>query len=129
MHVSPVSAKRLRIAQPTPAYARFKNELQFRESAGDVQSLIRCLGNLARVAGDLGEVNEALEFGRRALKTAEELGDVEQSARSLIGIAAVHQKCEELSDALGCYRRALELATSAGNKELEAAAVANIGTI
>jgi tetratricopeptide (TPR) repeat protein len=73
----------------------------------EVESIAR--GNIGNVYRIKGELDNALEYHRKALKLDEELGIKEGIAAALGNIGNVYQNKGELDNALGYYGKALKL--------------------
>ncbi|NOR78455.1 MAG: tetratricopeptide repeat protein [Methanophagales archaeon] len=93
----------------------------------EVESIAR--GNIGNVYRIKGELDNALEYHRKALKLDEELGIKEGIAAALGNIGNVYQIKGELDNALGYYEKALKLDEELGSKEGIAIALGNIGNL
>ncbi|MBL4668756.1 MAG: tetratricopeptide repeat protein [Flavobacteriales bacterium] len=91
--------------------------------------LATSLNNIGYVYKQQNNLNKALEFYNKSLKTREEIGDKPGIANSLNNIGSLYDNLGKIEKALEHYDRSLKIQEAIGDKKNAAISLINIGSL
>jgi len=107
----------LALGDPERARALYEEALDLAQGSADhVFCVFDSLRGLCAVYQELGQLDRAMEYGKRALAIAPQLKDEGYISQGWERLGLVHQLLGQYERALECYERALEIALRIGNR-------------
>lgn len=107
----------------------FEEVIRRSEAVGQPLYASNAYNNLGLLSGNRGEMEQALEYHRKALEVRGRMSDEMGLAASHNNIGIIHENTGDYASAERHYRQALELASKTGFWEVETAVLANLGQL
>jgi tetratricopeptide (TPR) repeat protein len=114
---------------PAVALPLFEKVLTTYHAANDRHGEAMLLGYIAICHRGLGNLNQALELGKRALAMKEELGDRLEAGKTHNQLGLIYWDMADYPSAMEHLEQAIDIGRSLGDVELEGSAVNNLGLV
>ncbi len=114
---------------PSQALEYCKKALELAKPLRDKKTEIELLNQMCRIYHNLGQFQEALDYGEVSVQLASKTGDLVGMARAYKILGMVLRQQSKYSEALEKLKDALKIFVEVGNKEDTAQTLNNIGTV